>query len=349
MIVKNEAPVIERCLSSIKDYIDYWVICDNGSTDGTQKIIKEYLKDIPGELIQHEWVDFSTNRNMAINIAKTKADYLLFIDADDIFIIKDTNVFKNLAKMNYYILINHAELKHQRIQLINKHSDAHYEGILHEGISTNMPIEILNGIEIKILGGGHRHYNPNKFLDDAKLLQKEIDKNPLNARYMFYLAQSYCHAREYQKAIYYYKQRILMGGWIEEIYYSQYQIGCCAEYLQQYEEAILNYLKAYNLRPNRNESFYRLAVLYRQLKKYHLSYLFASKGFELPLTTDILFVDYDIFNYLLLFELSISEYWVGRYKDAIKHCEQLRKIPNVPKNILEQNEKNIQFSLDKIK
>ena len=46
MIVKNEAHVIERCLQSVKSIIDYWVIVDTGSTDGTQKIIKKYLKNM---------------------------------------------------------------------------------------------------------------------------------------------------------------------------------------------------------------------------------------------------------------------------------------------------------------
>ena len=44
MIVKNESKIITRCLDSVKDYIDYFVICDTGSTDGTQDIIKDYFK-----------------------------------------------------------------------------------------------------------------------------------------------------------------------------------------------------------------------------------------------------------------------------------------------------------------
>ena len=52
MIVKNESHIIKECLESVSPYIDYWVIADNGSTDGTQDLIKEFFdeKGIPGGL-----------------------------------------------------------------------------------------------------------------------------------------------------------------------------------------------------------------------------------------------------------------------------------------------------------
>ena len=65
MIVKNEAHVIRRCLDSVRPLIDRWVIVDTGSTDGTQALIRELMADVPGELHERPWVDFSTNRNQA--------------------------------------------------------------------------------------------------------------------------------------------------------------------------------------------------------------------------------------------------------------------------------------------
>ena len=70
MIVRDEAHIISETLESLLRHfpIDYWVISDTGSTDGTQQIIKKVFEDmgVPGELHQDEWRDFSHNRNCAL-------------------------------------------------------------------------------------------------------------------------------------------------------------------------------------------------------------------------------------------------------------------------------------------
>ena len=84
MIVKNEASVIRRCLESVRPLIDYWIIVDTGSVDGTQDIIREFFQDIPGELHERPWVDFAHNRSEALALARNHGDYSLIIDADDV-------------------------------------------------------------------------------------------------------------------------------------------------------------------------------------------------------------------------------------------------------------------------
>lgn len=84
MIVRNECRVIERCLDSIKGFIDHWVIVDTGSTDGTQQLIRQCLRDIPGDLIERPWVNFGYNRTEALEFARGKSDYVFVIDADEV-------------------------------------------------------------------------------------------------------------------------------------------------------------------------------------------------------------------------------------------------------------------------
>ena len=42
---QNESKTIRRMLESCYRYIDYWVIQDNGSTDGTQDIIRNFFSE----------------------------------------------------------------------------------------------------------------------------------------------------------------------------------------------------------------------------------------------------------------------------------------------------------------
>jgi len=86
MIVKDEAHVISETLDSIAGYIDYWVICDTGSTDNTEQVVRTYFKQhkIKGEYLKHKWLNFGHNRTLALEAAYGKSKYVWCIDADDV-------------------------------------------------------------------------------------------------------------------------------------------------------------------------------------------------------------------------------------------------------------------------
>ena len=103
MIVKNEAHVIERCLRSVFPFVDAWVICDTGSTDGTQEIVRQVMAGKPGLLVERPWVNFAHNRNEALRLAQERGEYVFFIDADETLMLErviDTSVLKGDA---YYL------------------------------------------------------------------------------------------------------------------------------------------------------------------------------------------------------------------------------------------------------
>ena len=73
MIVKDEAHILEKRLSSLceKIKIDYYVICDTGSSDNTKEIITTFFEkqNIKGDLYDHEWKNFGYNRTKALELS----------------------------------------------------------------------------------------------------------------------------------------------------------------------------------------------------------------------------------------------------------------------------------------
>lgn len=350
MIVKNEAHVICRCLESIKPYIDYWVIVDTGSEDGTQGIIKECMKEIPGNLYESNWVNFEHNRNEALQFAKGKSDYVLFIDADEM-LTQDVNfTMPILDKDFYYIQADYNGMRYGRVGLIKANLPWKWEGVVHETVVCDLAksSQVLDGITNIIKHEGARSKDPTTYHKDAALLEKALLENPANTRYTFYLAQSYLCANESEKALDAYKKRVELGGWDQEVFISLLQIAKIHSLLDKPSEEVTNsFYKAYMYRPARAESLYWLANYFRSKEDYFSAYLVAKQGLTIPLSDDLLFVDHWVYEYGLLLEYSISTYWIGRYSDAkLASCLLLSK--NIPQNIRDCVNKNLQFINEKI-
>jgi len=139
MIVKNEEKVIERLLKTVTKLIDYYVIVDTGSTDKTKEIIDNFFKEnnIKGEIIDHEWVNFETARNCALEHTKGKADFGFWIDADEqILYDDDFNPAKfklNLAAVDMAsIEVKYGGTKYTRTQLWRTSKPFKWRGPVHE-------------------------------------------------------------------------------------------------------------------------------------------------------------------------------------------------------------------------
>ena len=227
MIVKNEAPVIRRCLDSVRPIIDYWVIVDTGSTDRTQEIIREHLSDLPGELHERPWRDFAHNRSEALELARGKGDYTLIIDADDTLEISPDTALPALSADSYTIEIRDVTIVYSRTQLVRSALPWHYEGVLHEYITCDGagPCGYLSGIRMRRNHDGARRKDPETYRRDAAILEAALKTETnkfLLSRYRFYLAQSYRDCRELEKALENYLIRSELGFWQEEVFISLY-------------------------------------------------------------------------------------------------------------------------------
>jgi glycosyltransferase involved in cell wall biosynthesis len=350
MIVKDESPVIRRCLDSVRPLIDAWVIVDTGSCDGTQQIVRDCLKELPGELHERPWRNFAYNRTEALQLAKGHADYLLFIDADEVLEVASGFELPTLVADSYNVQVSFGGCTYLRKQLVRNALPWRYEGVVHEYITCEYARteEFLLGLVTVPNHDGARARDPATYRRDASMLETALLSEPANTRYVFYLAQSYRDAGELALAMRNYGRRVEMGGWTEEVWYSLFQIGQLQERMQHpWSEVLDSYLRAWQYKPDRAEPLHRIAVHYQASKEYHLSHLFLSRAIQVPLPPpSALFVDQPLYDYHLRVEYGVACYYLGQHAEAIAANNALLRSRLLPRHAMDQVVRNRRFSLD---
>ncbi len=366
MIVKNEEKVLPRLLRSIKDYVDYYVIVDTGSTDGTIELIKREMSEygIDGEVHEREWVNFGVNRQQALELALQagKTDWVLFIDADEELGVSDPKFYERLEPgVTYDLEKHHSNVRYAVPHLINvRETQWKWEGPVHNylvNLGGSKQRRRLEDVWIIYHSGegakSHGVSKEQKYLRDAELLEEDLKQHPDNARSQFYLGQSYKHAGHLEQAYEAYARRVGMEGWAEESFMAQLEMGRIAVQLGESEEVVLrNLLAAYELRPTRAEPLYELAHYFRKQKTYAKAYLFAKAGVLTPQPKDRLFVAQDVYDWRLLDEVAVAAYWIGNYHDCKVACEEaLARIDqglDVPADDASRIRENLGHSLRKL-
>ena len=335
MIVKNESKTLPKCFESIKDIISYYVISDTGSEDGTPELIKEIMDSygIKGEVYHHEWENFGKNRQLALEPAIGKADYILILDADEVLIYKNKKVFKNLGEANQ-IKVQFPDKVFTSNRIINIKNNNFlgwkWKGVVHNYLINKLPLNSIKNppqediyVIPKVHGGAKSHNisKRDKFLKDAKLLLKEYKKNPKDTRTLYFLGQSYLEAGEYKKAIKFYtlRTKIIDNHQIsqEEIFWSLYHIAMCKiglnESLEHFENEVLyDFLRCWSFRKSRLEPLWIIVSIFNNAGRYKeaFSYGFLGMGIQMP-QNELLSVRDEVYNKAYKEQMQIAAKAIG--------------------------------------
>jgi tetratricopeptide (TPR) repeat protein len=320
--VKNESKIITRLLNSVFEIVDTYCICDTGSTDATIQIIEDFFKEkgIPGKIIVEPFQDFGYNRTFALKACdEMDADYILLLDADMVLWRNPKMSVIDLKRFFggndlLFIFQGSDSFYYKNTRVVRNKAGFSYKGVTHEYVdapkNTSSGVLPKDLIFIKDIGDGGS--KKDKFLRDIRLLKNGLMKEPNNERYMFYLANSLKDSNHKQEAIEYYQKRIDAGGWIEEVWYSYYNIGKILMELKEPEKAICAWMNGYHEFPNRIENLYEIVQHYRNEGKHKLAHIFyeiANTSRQTYCERDYLFMQKDIYDYKLDYEQSIFGYY----------------------------------------
>ena len=352
-IVRNERAVIERCVRSLLPHIDCGIVVDTGSSDGTQQFLMQLfeLASKPFEIYQVPFENFSQARNAALQRARESKldwDYLLLADAD--MELKVEKPFQLNGGLAYDMRQTAGSTTYFNRRLINRKAGGEYVGVTHEYLDIPTAGTVDGAYFIDHADGANR---PAKFERDIKLLEAAlaIEKRPgLVQRYHFYLGQSYFDAGNWDRAAHYYKRRVELGGWAEEVWNAQLHYAHCLGNLGDHAGFVWGMLKAYEMRPQRAEVLYDLAHFFRERGSNFSSLLFSEVGLRQPRPADQLFVNDYVYAAGLREEFSICAYYDERRRGAgASEANRLALDRNASPSAREQARHNLFWYLQPLK
>lgn len=358
-ICKDESHVIEKMLDSNKSIVDLVVCNDTGSTDGTQDIIKNWgqRNGIPTYVFERPFDDFENSRNHAMQKLREVVSELnwnpnevhgYWCDCDETMVVGDKfnkNQFTNdLYMINTFI----GQMKYTRNTFFRVSLPFRWYGPIHEFIVCDKK-DITSGlaqdvhVDVKMTGNSWKGDISKKYKSHAFVLEKYIDNNRQDPRWIFYTAQSYHDSasvpdnreeneERLRRALKYYRERVSRpDGYPEEIYYSQFRIGTIMRVLEEpWPLNMQECLKAYVIDPARGESIKTIIDYYLGVNEWHLAYLytkFAKENFhgKNPYPHRLLFVDEALYAWKFLESHAAACFYTGRMDEANENFQLILK------------------------
>ena len=343
---KNEEHCIQQTLESVYKYIDYWVVCDTGSTDKTCDIVTSFFKEknIPGELFVDEWISFDKNKTLMFERAYQKTDYVLHLDADD-FLVGDfkKELISGAESDKFDFKTKRGNSQFTTSYLYNNSLQWVYAGVAHniimclnknDVVSSNI-FEKQDGFYVDANERGSRKLDPNKYLNDALKLKNQFfetlyeDPYGLNNRSVFYTAQSYYDSRMFKEAYQWYNLYTkLKDTWNEEVFESHMRLGhCMIELKFEMEQIVKQFEKAIKIFPDRAEPHYWLGKYLNSNSHNEQAYKYLkeakSKNIEKVFKIYRLFVNRFVYGKYVNDELSVACFWTDRGKEGFKLLNEI--------------------------
>ena len=376
MIVRDEAPVIQRCLTSVSTIATSYLICDTGSNDDTINIINQYMtsKNIPGEVITKEWKNFGYNKSYLMEQAhkRSMAKYIFFLDADEVF-TKSGDAYNNVETEHslypneadsqrlyeyleskplvnvFYLTTKFDGLEYQRWNIVRNNQLYRWDYPVHEllvaTVNDSNDVNGINFFHLRARKQGNSSRNPQRYLNDAKQFEEYLAEHPGEPRCLFYLAQTY-EGIDKRKAIENYIKRLDAAGYYQEKYIALLRLG---RLVDDKLEKVRWWNRAIDFIPSRLEAYHELINVYHHtFKNNHIAYGYvkAAPASREP-DRDSLFTEKPTYDWKFDLDASLVCHYGGYHEDAYKIGKSILDRKRYPDNQQSLLTNNMNFYIQK--
>ena len=202
MIVKNSGDDIVKMLEAARDHIDHWTILDTGSTDNTMENITKTLRNVPGELYNgvelydDPFVDFSTARNRALDLAGDRCTFTIMLD--DTYNIHDGKLMRKFLQkkvkctreQGYYIIIEDPEKQYPSTRVLRSADKIRYKHKIHEDVVLDRIGGTTPGGVVDNISAYMKMRTSRRLASDIVFLREEIEKYPSDRRIRLHMARA---------------------------------------------------------------------------------------------------------------------------------------------------------------
>ena len=327
MIVRDEEKVLQRCLDSITDIVDEIIIVDTGSVDKTKEIAGKYTDKIYDFLWND---DFSAARNFAFS--KGTGEYLMWLDADDVFLGKERDRFLMLKEeleknpCDVVMMIydagfdesGKANFSYYRERLLRNCPQTKWIGCVHEVIP---PFGEIRYVDIHI-----EHRKEKEIYSDRNLriYEKMIEKGKaLEPREQFYYGRELYYHGKYEKAAEVFRDFLAEpDGWLENKLEAVRFRAYALQMLQREDEAMDILLQGLRLAPPTGEFCCDIGRYFYQKEAWENAIFWYENALHAERRTEKgAFVQEECYGYLPCIQLSVCYDRLGEGERAKMYNE----------------------------
>lgn len=335
VVTRNAAATILKCLSSAASLVDYVLVADLGSNDGTQAAVHDWLRQtsIQGQVYEAPDRDSEDNHTHILAHLREnhEVDFALLIEANDQLVLEDGfNVaeFKQgLAEDVYSVWIRDG-FDHYQSNLIcsNRLAFSYRETPFPSLVPPAGRVTWRDTLGLHVLKGTMPPADAEGALyqRDAQLIGRILQAD--------FTGRIHERADEVTAAADYFVQRAELGHWADELFLVLYRAAQLEEAMgaQSVDELITGYVRASVVVPTRAEALHAAARICRLNGRYAEGYEFAKRGLKIPVPKHGLFIEQWIYDYALLDEFAVCASWVGQQQESLDACNRLLREGKLP-------------------